>query len=89
MKIIYIDKDKLDLIRHYLIDNVFRQADVMFDETCVEYDLPEIICGLYEYLHLLVTGESYDYMFHWANKVGAWVETDYFDNLIEEKTNND
>ena len=61
----------------------------MFADESYEYDIPEIICGLYEYLHRLVTNEEYDYMWHWANKCGSWVETDFLDKLIEERMKNE
>ena len=69
---------KLDQIREYLIDNVFRNPDVMFSKERYEKDLPDIIASLYEVLHRTVTGKPYEYMFHWANKIGAWVEDDLF-----------
>lgn len=68
----------LEQIREYLIENVFRNPNIMLSEERDETDLPEIIASLYEVLHRTVTGEPYDYMFHWANKVGAWVDCDLF-----------
>lgn len=78
-----IDKKKLEFIRRYLIENVFRNPNIMLNEEINNYDIPEIICGLYEYLHRLLTNEEYDYMWHWANKCGSWVETYSFDKTIE------
>ena len=43
-----------------------------------ETDLCYIIASLHNMLYKEVTGEYYDYMFHWANKVGAWVYDDLF-----------
>lgn len=63
---------------------MFRNPDFMFNDTIEEFNIPEIICDLYEYLHILITGNEYDYMFHWANKCCAWVETGYFDKIIKE-----
>lgn len=85
-----ITKEKVDEIRRYLIEKVFRNPDIMFDDNIRGYketpedDLVSIICDLYEYIHVLVYGEKYDYMFHWANKCGSWVETGDFDKIIEE-----
>lgn len=73
-----IDKYKLCAIRVYLVDNIFRNPDVMFSDDIINNDIAEIICDLYELVHLYVTGENYDYMFHWANKCGSWVENGYF-----------
>ena len=46
-----------------------------------DIDLLGIIASLYNELHLSVTGEYYDYMFHWANKCGADVEEDLFKDI--------
>jgi len=73
----------IDDIREYLIENVFRNPDIMFSDERNNVDLPEIIASLYNCLHLAITGEPYDYMFHWANKVGSWVDEKLF---MEEKT---
>lgn len=84
-----ISKEKVDEIRCYLIEHVFRSPSIMFDDNIRGYDVEDmdliaIICDLYEYIHVLVYGEKYDYMFHWANKCGSWIETGEFDSLIEE-----
>lgn len=81
----YLDERKLKQIRDYLIDNVFRNPDVMFSKDRDEIiDLPEIIASLYEMLHRTVTGEPYEYMFHWANKIGSYVEDDLFTQKGDE-----
>lgn len=80
-----INSRKLEFIRRYLIENVFRNPNIMLSEEMQYYEIPEIICGLYEYLHRLVTEEEYDYMWHWANKCGSWVDTYSFDETIEKK----
>jgi hypothetical protein len=80
-----INEQKLNEIKSYLIEKIFRNPDIMFSDEMMENDIPEIICGLFEYLHISITGEPYDYMFHWANKCGSWVETDFFDKIIEER----
>lgn len=77
---------KLDRIRNYLITNVMRNPDIMFNDQireCQKVDLVDIIASLYEELHKEVTGESYEYMFHWANKVGADCKDDLFKNMKE------
>lgn len=73
----------IDDIREYLIENVFRNPDIMFSDERNNIDLPEIIASLYNCLHLVVTGEPYDYMFHWANKVGSYVDEQLF---MEDKS---
>lgn len=73
------DKD-LQVIREYLINNVFKNGNIMFsdDRGDNDVDLPDIIASLYELLHQEVTGEPYHYFFHFANKIGSWVEDDVF-----------
>lgn len=69
---------ELKLIQEYLIYNVFRNPDVFW--RCVQIDTSEgldvsdVIAGLFDLLHLVVTGDHYDYMWHWANKIGGWCE---------------
>lgn len=80
-----ITENDLKIIRDYLIDKVFRNEQVMFsnDRNCI--DFPEIIASLYEMLHFEVTGETYNYMYHWANKVGSWVEDQLFVEMIHQE----
>lgn len=71
-------KEELQKIRSWLVENVFRDPDIMFSDCrCIdtygdpgerrEVDLCEIIASLYEILHREVEGEEYDYFFHYAN----------------------
>lgn len=84
-----LTKDKLNKIRSYLIDNIYRNPDVMFDDAIRGsdddnyIDLIEIITDLYELLHIEVYNEPYDYMFHWANKCGSDVDTGKFLERID------
>lgn len=79
-----IDENKLDVIKDYIVINLFRNPEFMYDEIVEELDVAEIICDLFEYLHILIKKEPYSYMFHHANKCGSWVETGDFDKIIEE-----
>ena len=79
-----MDEKQLKELREWLIDNIFRNPDIMFNDEMtndIKFDLDvnvvEVIAWLYELLHREVMHEEYDYMFHWANKIGAWVETKY------------
>ena len=47
-----------------------------------EVDLVDIIASLHNLLYEAVTGERYDYMFHWANKCGSDCNDDIFDKDI-------
>lgn len=86
-----INKEYLAKIRGALIEKVFRNPEIMFndiirgDDDDNDYiDLIEIITDLYELLHIQVENEPYDYMFHWANKIGSWVETGNFLKSLED-----
>ena len=76
--------EELDAIREFIVDKIITNQDIMFNNTIrtaagYEIDLIEVITSLYEKLHQEVTGEPYRYFFHFANKVGSWVEDDLFD----------
>lgn len=88
--------EAVKLVRNWLIENIFRNGNIMHDQRIREapgivlndessIDLAEVISGLYEILHAITYDESYDYMFHWANKCGSWVESDFFVKMIKEK----
>ena len=86
----YCDEEKLNYIRKYIVENIMRNSDIMHNDDARNYvDLPEVIASLYELLHLIVTGESYEYMFHWANKCGSWVEDDLFTEQYERRDNHE
>lgn len=84
-----IDKGKLDEITIYLKEHIFRNGDVMYgidiekDDIC---DLTDIIASLHNLLYEAVTGEKYDYMWHWANKCGAWCDDHFFDDRKNDET---
>lgn len=82
---------ELENVKSFLVDNIFRNPTIMFSDERMnsekdEEDLPYVIASLYELLHREVTGEPYSYMFHWANKIGSWVEDDLF---IKEMKDNE
>ena len=52
-----------------------------------EVDLVDIIASLHNLLCEAVTGNRYNYMFHWANKCGSWCHDDIFDKDIWEGEN--
>lgn len=81
-------KDELNAITSWLIENVFRNSHIMFsdDEIMIGDEvigMPDIIATLHNLLYEQITGERYDYMFHWANKVGSWCEDDIFDDMLK------
>ena len=77
-----MNNEKLEEIRNFIIDKVIMDQRIMFSDDCrgedTGVDLPEVIASLYEVLHREATGEEYSYMFHWANKVGSYVDDKLF-----------
>lgn len=82
-----IDDERLSKIRKFIVDNIMRNEAVVLSDTNYEYDVVDIIANLYEYLHQIVTGESYDYMWHWCNKAGGWCNTYLMDDKIDGGVN--
>lgn len=80
------NKERLKDIRGWLIENIFREGYVMYSDAreVNGIDLIEVIASLYNEYHNAVMGEPYDYMFHWANKCGSWVEEDLFDRVLKD-----
>ena len=73
-------EERLDKIREHLVYDIMRNWDYVFsDEVRGNVDLLSVIASLYNLLHKEVTGEDYEYFFHWANKVGGYVDDNYFD----------
>lgn len=77
-----IEEGQLKMIRDFIVNYIMRDSYVMYSDVRDvgphHIDLIYVIASLYEELHKQVTGEPYEYMFHWANKVGSWVEDDLF-----------
>ena len=64
-----MDRQKLDKITEHIIDNVMRSGIVYeVNDDSVIY-LMDIIASLHNELYKEVTGDYYDYMFHWTNKI--------------------
>lgn len=83
--------EKLVALRRYLIENIFRNPDIVFSDNDEIPLLLNIIAGLYEYLNESIESKSYDYMWHWTNKIGYNdIETYYLDDEIKRiiKENN-
>lgn len=77
-----MSEEELKKIRDYIVENIARNPHVFI--KCLDIDVPEnlnildVIVGLYDMLHKEVTGENYDYMWHWANKIGFWCDDGLF-----------
>lgn len=84
-------REELDNITYWIKENVMRNSNIMFenairgDDGYQDIDLIEVIASLHNMLYKEVTGEYYNYMFHWANKVGSWVYDDMFKKEDEKR----
>lgn len=80
-----MEKEQLDEITEYLISNVWRNENVMFDNALIEEgdvsNLIDIISSLHNLLYEEVTGKRYNYAFHWANNIGS----DVIDNIFDKE----
>lgn len=79
-----IDKDKMTEITRWLIQKVFRDPNILFNDNIRgehegDIDLVDVIASLHNLLYESVNGELYDYMFHWTNKEGSYCNDHIFD----------
>lgn len=85
-----MSSEKLAEIREYIVNNIMKNPDYVFSDDVrgerddMDIDLLEVIASLYEVLHREVTGETYNYMYHFTNKVGGWVEDGLFTEEVKE-----
>lgn len=85
-----ISKEDLDVIRNFIIDNVVENSNLMFNETLDdEIDIISLVCSLYNVLHSVITGEEYDYFFHWANKIGGACDDNYIEHILSGEIGDD
>lgn len=86
-----MNKEQLDKITEDLIINVFRNSEILMNEGYMlydhknYYDLLDVIASLHNLLYEIVTGQRYDYMFHWTNKEGY---NGIVDNIYDEVIKN-
>lgn len=85
---------QLNKLTYWLRENVFKNTDIMYndwlweqeiDKDNVDTDLIDVIASLHNIIYELVTGDRYDYMFHWCNKIGADCNDNVFDKLLESE----
>ena len=85
-----MNREQINKITEYLKEKVWRNDVVMYQlDTDEMGELVDIISSLHNLLYECVTGERYNYAFHWCNKIGAWTEDNIFDNIIKGGENND
>ena len=89
---------QLQKLAQLLVEKIFRNDKFMysaFNDIIITFDdgtpanAADIIASLHNLLCEAVTGNRYNYMFHWANKCGSWCEDDIFDNLLKEYEKNE
>lgn len=85
-----ITKEQLDNITSWIKWHIFRNGDIMWAEDPETekgnqyYDLIDIIASLHNLLYEAIEGEPYDYMFHWANKIGSDCCDNFFDEIMNK-----
>ena len=91
-----MNEKKLNAITAYMKENVWRNPDIMFAMNTDEirdiddafWKLLDIATSLHNELYKAVTGDYYNYAFHWTNKIGACeLEDDLFERM--EDTENE
>ena len=81
-----MSESELRIIRNFIIEGIIREPDIFLKlleiDVTEDLDMIDVITGLYNMLHKSVTGEDYDYMWHWANKIGFWCDDNRLYNLL-------
>lgn len=87
-----MNNKQLMILTKWLSDNIFRNPHIMFNHELLEqeielngqvFDIIDVIASLHNLLCEQVTGNRYNYMFHWCNKIGSDCIDDVFDSLID------
>lgn len=77
-----ITEEKLREVTQFMKDEVWRNQDIMYYQ---DQRIIDIATSLHNLLYEAVTGERYNYAFHWANKIGSDVSDNIFDMNFEEE----
>ena len=86
-----MNDDQLYDITQYIKEHVWLNDNVIFERADMITDtdietLVDIISSLHNLLYEEVTGERYDYAFHWCNKSGGSCNDDIFNDILEVST---
>ena len=85
---------QLDILTTWLKEHIFMNTKIMFNDILwdesidfdnVDASVIDIIASLHNIIYKLVTCESYDYMWHWCNKIGSDCNDHVFDKLLESE----
>lgn len=87
---------ELGVVTEWIKERIWINPDVMFARfdmgeylAPTEYfddvsDLVDVISSLHNLLYEAVTGERYNYAFHWCNKCGSDTTDDIFDSEMKK-----
>lgn len=88
-----MNQQQLRKITEWLVINFFRNEDIIYplidDKLMIEIEkdnfvsIIDIIATLHNLLSESVTGNRYNYMFHWLNKIGYSCDDDIFDDFLK------
>ena len=79
-----ISKEYLDFITKDIRETIVENPDIQLsNEDKTIWYMEEVIISLHNLLYEAVTGERYDYMFHWYNK--SWGGLGPNDDLYDRK----
>lgn len=89
-----MNEKQLDILTTWLKEHIFTNAEIMFNDVLwsesidfdnVDASVIDIIATLHNIIYELVTGEKYDYMRHWCNKIGSDCDDNVFNELMESE----
>lgn len=91
-----MNEKQLGILTTWLKKYIFTNTKIMFNDVLwldsiysdnVDASVIDIIASLHNIIYELVTGEKYDYMWHWCNKIGSDCDDNVFDKLLESEDN--
>lgn len=93
-----MNEKQLDVLTTWLKEHIFMNDKIMFNDVLsdepIDFDnvdttVIDIIATLHNIIYQLVTGEKYDYMWHWCNKIGSDCDDNTFNELLKEGEHNE
>lgn len=85
-----LTEEDLRVIRDFIIDNVCKNENFVFNETLEnEIDIISLVCSMYNVLYNVITGNKYDYFYHWTNKIGGACDDYYIENILKGNIGSD
>lgn len=90
-----LNESELNEIRLYLREHVFSNPDFFYPsdiyDTTVLEDAIKIIACLFELLHIEICDDTYDYFWHFSNKITGTIpfKTGDFIDMVNEEVHNE